>query len=197
MESIRKLIRETLDDCSIFEGANSFINIGPNAGLVTTRNTSDQIWLNLFDFKEKKCIGIITLRKVSDRAWGVTTVAAEKGNGSLMYEFGMMSVYPAGICTDRLGLTKDGAFSVFQKFIDNRSDIRKVFIKKEDSEYSTKYSTDETKSILENIICFKPTSIWFKKFIDKGAALMEKTGISKVEIEEVCRNYFVKRYKTG
>ncbi len=194
MHNIRRFIKEIVSEIVISEQAKMFFNIDPNTGLIISKDSSDQKWLNLFDFKANKCVGIITLRKFSDRTWGVTTVAADKGLGPLMYEFGMMSVYPAGICVDKIGSTSEAAFSVWKKFADNRGDIRKVIIKPEDIEYSSNYE-DDTKSFLENVIFLKTPSIWLKKITDRGEMLMKKHELIPEEISDICRDYFKKRYQ--
>lgn len=194
MDKIRKLIKETLENSKIFEGAGSFMSIPPNVGLIISKQTSDQIWLNLFNFSTKTCFGIITLRKVSEKAWGVTTIAAEKGFGPNLYELGMMAVYPAGICTDRNGPTNDLAFSVWKKFVDNRPDIKKVAIKKDDKEFSERYFQNEEKHYLENIICYRTPSIWYSKLIKRGNALIAQSGLSPLDISNACREYFSGKY---
>jgi hypothetical protein len=194
MESLRKLIRETLESTFVSEQAKSFFDVGPNIGLVVSKRTSDQIWLNLFNFKEKKCAGIITLRKFSDRAWGVTTVAADDGNGPLMYEIGMMMAYPAGICVDKVGPTSDAAFSVWKKFADNRNDVRKIQIKPGEPEYTNRYE-DENKAYLENLLCFKSPSLWLQKILNRGDYLLDQNEITPEDISNICRDYFRGRYE--
>ena len=193
---IRKIIKEAIEQI-MSEAAKGFFDIGPNIGLVVTKHTTEQIWLNLFDFKTKKSVAIITLRRVSNRAWGVTTVAADGGFGPLIFEVGMMYVSPSGICKDRIGETKDGALSIWKKFIEDRIDVKKIAIKEDEPEYSIKNAENPTKFFMENIICFKKPSIWLGKLISKGEVLIAQTGISIHEIDEIGRNYFVDRYKNG
>lgn len=194
MESLRKLIKETLESAFVSEQANGFFNIGPNIGLVVSKRTSDQIWLNLFDFKENKCSGTITLRKISDRAWTVTTVAANDGNGPLMYEIGMMMAYPAGICMDKIGQTSNAAFSVWKKFADNRNDVRKVEIKPNEPEYTKRYE-DEHKAYLENLLYLKSPSLWLQKILNRGDYLLDQNKINPEDISNTCRDYFKGRYE--
>lgn len=197
MQEIRRLIQETLEKSGILEDAQSFIDIPPSAGLVISKNTKDSIWLNLFDFKAKRCIGIITLRNYTDRAWGVTTVAAEKGLGPRMYELGMMAVYPSGLCTDRNGPTKEGAISVWKRFVDNRPDVKKTKIKPGDIEYSQRNIEDEERNFLENIICQRNKSIWFDKLVTRGETLMRQYDITPEQVSDTCREYFSNRYDNG
>lgn len=197
MDEVRRLIRETLAEILVNEQANTFFDIGPNIGLVISKDTGNQKYLNLFDFKEKRCVGVITLSNISNRAWGVTTVAADNGFGPVIYEVGMMFVYPQGICVDKFGPTKDGAFTVFKKFADEREDVRKIKVKENDEEFSNRYMEDEAKFYLDNLIFFKTKSIWLKKLIEKGYMLMDKTKISPEIIDYTCREYFKSRYSNG
>jgi hypothetical protein len=194
MDEVRKLIRETLSEVIVSEAARGFIDLDPNVGLVISKHTSDQLWINLFNFKLMKCQGIITLRKASSRAWMMTTVAADQGIGPVMYEIGMMSVYPAGVCLDRFGDTSADAFNVWKKFVDNRGDIQKIIIKPEDSEYFDRYADDEPKSYLENVICLRSKSIWFDKLIERGDRLMSQTSMKPQDVNDACRTYFIGRY---
>lgn len=197
MKKLKKLIQETLEKSGILEDAQSFIDLSPSVGLVISKNTNNSIWLNMFDFSQKKCVGIITLRKYTDRAWGVTTVAAEKGLGPKMYELGMMAVYPAGLCTDRNGPTRDGAMSVWKRFVDNRPDIKKTIVKPGEEEYSYRNSEDEERNFLENVICQRTQSFWFNKLLKKGEMLMSKHKITAPQISDTCRDYFSDRYDNG
>ena len=194
---IKKLIKEAVESIVMNEGTITFFQIGPNIGMVVTKHTTEQVWLDLFDFATKKCVGVITLRKISERAWGITTVAADNGYGPIMYELAMMYIHPHGVCTDRLSDTKDAAMNVCKKFVNDRIDVKKIQIKEDDIEYMTKNSENEEKFELQNIICAKKPSIWLGKLIKRGEDLIKSSGISTHEIEGLCRDYFMHRYKNG
>jgi hypothetical protein len=189
MNELRKLIREILE-----EAAAGFMSVGANTGLVITKKTNKLIF-NLFDFSKKECVGSITMTKVSDRAYFVETVAAESGFGPLMYEIAMMAVYPAGICVG--GPTNDKAFSVFNKFATSRNEIKKIILRPGDSEYSEIYQNNETKHYLSNIIFMRTKSIWFEKLLLRGQMLMNKTSMNDAEINNICQEYFLDKYRSN
>lgn len=187
MNSLRKLIREVIE-----EGANGFMSVSQNTGLVIEHGNK-RIVLSLFDFSKKECIGTITLKNISDRAWYVDTVAAEYGFGPLMYEIAMMAVYPAGICVG--GPTNDKAFSIFDKFSSLRGDVRKVKINPGDSEYNVSYESDEKKHYLSNLIFMRTKSIWFDKLLLRGEMLLKKTSIKNSDINDLSKKYFLDKYQ--
>lgn len=187
MNSLRKLIREVIE-----EGAAGFMSVNQNTGLVIEHGNK-RIILSLFDFSKKECIGTITLKNVSDRAWYIDTVAAEYGFGPLMYELAMMAVYPAGICVG--GPTNEKAFSIFDKFSSLRGDIRKVKINPVDSEYNVSYQSDEKKDYLSNLIFMRTKSIWFDKLLSRGEMLLKKTSMRNSDINDLSKEYFLGKYQ--
>ena len=189
MNSLRKLIREVIE-----EGAAGFMSVNQNTGLVIEHGNK-RIVLSLFDFSKKECIGTITLKNISDRAWYIDTVAAEYGFGPLMYELAMMAVYPAGICVG--GPTNEKAFSIFDKFSTLRGDIRKVKINPGDSDYNVSYQSDEKKDYLSNLIFMRTKSIWFDKLVLRGQMLMKQHSISKEEINDISQDYFMDKYRSN
>jgi len=193
MKEFRKLVRETLIAALVNEGALGFMDLEPSVGLVIGQN-STQIFINLFDFKTEKCVGTITLKKRSNRIWYVDTVAAEKGIGPLMYEIGMMAIYPAGIGVG--GPTNEKAFDIFNKFEQGRGDIKKVIIKPSDEDYTSFYRNDDLQHYLENIIFSRTKSIWFNKLEDRGRNLMEKNNLDIDFINKKCQNYFLNKYNS-
>ncbi len=180
----------------IGEGGATFMDIPPSVGLLRNDYDSSKIWLHLFDFKTKKCFGHITLAKLSDRSYMVTTIAAEKGFGPLMLEIGMMGAYPAGICLDRVADSKEGVWKMFEKFVDERPEIRKVSIKESDMEWDKRYldNDDEDKHFLYNIILFRHPSSWYSKMLERGARLSHENKMELSDITKICRDYFSNRY---
>lgn len=193
MKNLRKLIRETLERSVIFEDAKEFINFGPNVGLVIKNQSSEQIWLNFFDFNLKECVGVITLRKITNDTWSVTTVAAKDGFGPLMYKSGMMAVYPNKVCPDKFGTPSNKAINVWYKFYLNSGELKKEAIP-EDSQAFKDYG-DEDKNIFLNFSYSRPQSTMFKKFLENGTRLMKEKNISIEGIRKICSDYFMKRYE--
>lgn len=191
MNELRKLIRETLIAAMVNEGAFGFMDLEPSVGLVIGQK-SNYIFIYLFDFKKKVCVGNVTLKKTSDRMWYIDTVAAEKGLGPLMYEIAMMSVYPAGVGVG--GPTNPKAFDVFNKFSHGRGDIRKIILKPGDTEYTSAYRNDELQDYLSNIIFLRTKSLWFDKLVERGRRLMDETGLNVDSVEEACQGYFIYKY---
>lgn len=181
----------------IGEGSSTFMDIPPSVGLIRNDYDSSKIWLHLFDFKEKKCFGHITLAQLSDRSYMVTTIAAEKGFGPLMLEIGMMGAYPSGICLDRVATSKEGVWKMFKKFADERPEIRKSYIKPSDMEYDNRHIDDDEKHFLYNVILFRHPSSWYSKVLERGARLSQDSGMDGKEITAICRQYFSNRYENG
>ena len=182
----------------IDEGASNFIDIPPNVGLIKRNINSNVITFNLFDFKDQKCFGYLELNKLTDRSFMVSSISAEKGFGPLLLEIGMMGVYPSGICIDRLVSTKNAVWSMFEKFVQNRSEIEKTKIEISDKEYDSRYeNSEEDRHVLNNIILSRPTSTWYNKEIQKGIRLYNESNVSLEDITSSCRGYFTGRYENG
>lgn len=178
------------------EGAAEFMNVPPNVGLITIEGGFGGMSVALFDFKEKKCYGYVFLSYFSDRVYGLINIAAEPGYGPLITECAMMSVYPKGICVDRVGGTKQKVWDMLKKFADSRGDITKKRIEEKDMEYDGRYleKDDEDKHYVMNLIFSRTPSTWYKKLIDRGGRLSQETGIGPTEVRYICRQYFTDRY---
>lgn len=193
MQIIRKLIREILEQAVLSEMAKDFFELDPNVGLVILKPSSDQIWLNLFNFKTQECVGIITVRRISDRAWSVTTVAASDGFGPLLYKIAMMAVYPSGICSDRIASSSEEGVNVWRKFYKMPSEVKRHEIKPGDIEYK-KFPDDEEKEFVLNQLYSRPMSTWFRKILLRGEKMLSEYKIDAKTVSDICRNYFMKRY---
>lgn len=182
-----------MEEQFLSEMAKDFFDLDPNVGLVILKPSSEQIWLHLFNFKTKQCVGIITIRKISDRAWTVTTVAAEKGFGPLMYKIAMMAAYPSAICSDRVASSSKDDINVWRNFLKIPSEVKRQIIKPGEVEYKV-FTDDEEKEMILNQLYSRPISSWFKKALERGNKLMTNYKINQDEISQICRNYFMKRY---
>lgn len=189
--NIRKLIKETVAQV-INEAPKDFIDLGPNVGLVIQYPSSEQVWLNFFDFKDKKCIGVITLRKLTTGIWHINTVAGEQGLGPLLYKTGMMAVYPDGVCADRIHNSK-AAVNVWHKFYLSPGELKKIPITKDNEAYKD-YGNEDLNIIL-NFLYYRPESTWFKKMVDKGVQLMSSSESDSNAIRGICSDYFKSRYQ--
>ena len=185
---------QTLGEEELVEGASNFSDIPESVGLIKSKGDDSKIWLHLFDFKDKKCVGHITLAKLSDRSYMLTTIAAEKGFGPIVLEMGMMAASPAGVCIDRVTPTRGRVWDMFDKFID-RSDIKKEWIEKTDMEYDDRFISDENRHFPMNVILFKSPSSEYNKLIENGAMLAKSTDMDYSSIANICRGYFSKRYE--
>jgi len=188
-----RLGKQQLGEEIIEEKAATFIDVPPSVGLVKYKTTLG-VSLHLFDFKANKCFGHISLQELSNRSYMVTTIAAEKGFGPLMLEIGMMGVHPAGICVDRVGPTKASVWNMFKIFFNERSEIKKISIKKGEEEYDNRYEEDESRNYLYNTIFSRPPSTWYNKVLERGARLSQDSGIEQKEIVDICRGYFTDKY---
>ena len=120
-KKIRSLIRETL----LFEAKKDISEIQDGFALMITKRTPI-IDMILFDLKENKIVGTISAIKYPKmKNFAISTVAAEKGFGSLMYEIMMTYVSPLGIMPARDGDIREGAYNVYKRFFDLRPDIKK------------------------------------------------------------------------
>ena len=189
-----RLGKQQLGEEVIEEKAATFMDVPPSVGLVKYKTTLG-VSLHLFDFKTRKCFGHISLQELSKRSYMVTTIAAEKGFGPLMLEIGMMGVYPAGICIDRVGPSKAPVWNMFNVFINERPEIKTVHIKEGDEEYDNRHAEDEGRHFLYNTICFRPPSSWYNKMLERGARLSQDNGTQQKEIVDICRGYFTDKYR--
>jgi len=181
------------------EGATGFMDVPPNVGLVVIEGGFRGVSVALFDFKEKKCYGYVFLSNFSNRSYGLINIAAEQGYGPLITECAMMSVYPSGICVDRVGGTKQKVWDMLRRFADSRGDITKVVISEKDMEYDNRYleDGDEDRHYIMNLLFSRTPSAWYKKLIERGNRLSEETGIGPTEVRYICREYFSSRYENG
>lgn len=189
--NIRKLIKETIEGV-LNEAPLSFMDFGPNIGLVIQKPSSEQIWLNFFDFKNKKCVGVATVRKLESGVWHLNTVAGEKGFGPIIYKSAMMAVYPDSVCADRIN-NSQAAINIWHKFFTNSGELKKIPISQNNPLY--KDYGDENINLFLNILYSRPASSWFKKMIAKGEYLASETQLDASSIRNICSTYFKGRYQ--
>jgi len=185
----------SINEDTIEEGASGFMDIPPYVGLVSSDEGFRSKSFSLFDFKNKKCIGYISLSEFSDRSYCLVNIAAEPGYGPLMTEIGMMGVYNKGVCVDRNGPTKQKVWDMLNVFAESRGDITKIKISQSDMEYDDRYLSDnEKRDYIMNLIFYRTPSAWYKKLLDRGIRLMGDTKINSTEIRNIGRDYFSSRY---
>jgi hypothetical protein len=195
----RKENSVSINEYVVEEGARGFMDVPPSVGLIVIEGGFRGVSVALFDFKEKKCYGYVFLSEFSDKSYGLINIAAEPGYGPLITECAMMSVYPKGICVDRVGDTKQKVWDMMKKFADSRGDITKVVISKKDMEYDGRYleQGDEDKHYIMNLLFSRTPSAWYNKLLERGVRLSEETGIGPTEVRYICREYFSGRYENG
>lgn len=184
----------SINEDVVEEGASGFMDIPPYVGLVASDEGFRSKSFILFDFKNKKSIGYISLVEFSERSYCLVNIAADPGYGPLMTEIGMMGVYNKGICVDRNGPTKQKVWDMLKIFADSRGDITKVKISKGDMEYDDRYLDDEERNYIMNLIFYRTPSAWYKKLLDRGNRLMGESGMDSTEIRNIGREYFSSRY---
>ena len=184
----------SINEDVVEEGASGFMDIPPYVGLVASDEGFRSKSFILFDFKNKKSIGYISLVEFSEKSYCLVNIAADSGYGPLMTEIGMMGVYNKGICVDRNGPTKQKVWDMLKIFADLRGDITKVKIVKGDMEYDGRYSDDEERDYIMNLIFYRTPSAWYKKLLDRGSRLMDESGMDSTEIRNIGREYFSSRY---
>jgi hypothetical protein len=128
MNSFKKLIRKLIKESLISEAKKDISELQTGYALIITKKSSI-LDLFLYDLNEDKVVGQIAAYKRSQmKNYGVSTVAAEYGFGSTMYEILMTYIYPYGIMPARDGDVREGAYNVYKKFFD-RKDVKKNFLK--------------------------------------------------------------------
>lgn len=184
----------SINEDVVEEDASGFMDIPPYVGLVASDEGFRSKSFILFDFKNKKSIGYISLVEFSERSYCLVNIAADPGYGPLMTEIGMMGVYNKGICVDRNGPTKQKVWDMLKIFADSRGDITKVKILKGDMEHDDRYLDDEERDYVMNLIFYRTPSAWYKKLLDRGSRLMGESGMGSTEIRNIGREYFSSRY---
>ena len=86
---------------------------------------------------------------------------------------------------------------MLKTFADSRGDIRKDEIVPSDMEYDDRYSDDEDRDYVMNLIFYRTPSAWYKKLLDRGNRLSSEAGMNSTEIRNICRDYFSGRYENG
>jgi len=140
MNSLRKLIRETIKEALLSEAAMDLTEVlkNPYIGLAVTKNRQ-AFQLDLYDFSKQRILGTIECVHVAENIFEVTGVAAEKGYGPLMYELAMMTIYDNGLTATRGGDIRGTAWEIWKKFY-KRDDIGKFPIKLGIGAYSGEYA---------------------------------------------------------
>jgi hypothetical protein len=84
--------------------------------------------ITLYDPKSDKVFGHIRISPTKNKATDfnfMNVVAAQKGFGPMMYEFGMMLSSPKGLMGARDGDIRGDAMNVWKQFYTNRPDVEK------------------------------------------------------------------------
>lgn len=151
----------------------------------------------LYDLNEDKIVGEISAYKYSKmKNFAVSTVVAERGFGSLMYEIMMTCVNPLGIMPSRDGGVREGAYQVYKRFFDLRKDIIKINLNPEDTDFSEEIAdmfSDEDKEfyILQAVYFYSFGKEKFNTLIKNAKKL---TPDKSAEIFNKANEYFTSKY---
>ncbi len=105
-----------------------------------------------------------------------------------------MAAYPAGICSDRIAGSSEDDVNVWRKFFKLPSEVKRQIIKPGEVEYK-EFPDNEEKEMVLNQLYSRPISSWFKKALERGNKLMSEYKMGEDEISQICRNYFMQRYR--
>lgn len=194
--NIRKLIRETIEEVMLSEAAfnSSDILSNPDLGILAETNNSFSVVI-LYDYKLHKALGMISCRATDNPdIIQFVAVAAEKGYGPIMYEFGMMLIYSKFLVPTRDADIRGTAFGVWEKFT-QRADVEHLVLDEEDPGFSEDYfDMGDEAAVVGNTACRKSPSGEFKQLIAKGEELGNKYKISKERVKQDGDNFFGYKY---
>lgn len=156
----------------------------------------------LYDFDDKKILAYAQVRKWSlkDETWQIDMTAAEKNYGPDLYDFALMSVYPESVKPSHT--IKIAAQKVWTYYKDNRSDVKKEIIDKDDEDYEDDFE-ENTDGPMENdpavldLINIRYTlkqSDVFTELVNRGKIYMDKYNVKEADILRIGRAYFWKKY---
>lgn len=177
---------------------NQFGLILHNGGRGTKETT-----LTLYDFKNKKVMGFIEAIKKKGEIPELAKSAAEKGYGPSMYDFILMS-FDEGLVPDRESVS-EAALNIWRHFLNNRSDVKKESISKEDPSYINSYIKHEDKDedpvhkdeeglkILNTNYKLSPSKE-YADLIERGNELMKEHSTNSNNINKAGNLYFTKKY---
>jgi len=195
MNSFKKLIRKLIKESLISEAKKDISELQTGYALIITKKSSI-LDLFLYDLNEDKVVGQIAAYKRSQmKNYGVSTVAAEYGFGSTMYEILMTYIYPYGIMPARDGDVREGAYNVYKKFFD-RKDVKKISLKPEDFDYSEEIENmfsdeDEEFYILQTVYFYSFGKEKLNKLIEAGKKISKE---KKKEMFDKTTEFFDKKY---
>jgi hypothetical protein len=195
MNSFKELIRKLIKESLISEAKKDISELQKGYVLIITEKYSI-LDLFLYDLNQDKVVGQISAYKNSEmKNYGVSTVAAEYGFGSTMYEILMTYIYPYGIMPARDGDVREGAYNVYKKFFD-RKDVKKISLKPEDFDYSEEIENmfsdeDEEFYILQTVYFYSFGKEKLNKLIEAGKKISKE---KKKEMFDKATEFFDKKY---
>lgn len=194
MENIRKLIKETIEKV-INEVAVSMTDVlgNPDIGLIVNKNAHHTVVV-LYNFKTGRVIGEITYRLAAKGVEQFVGVAAEQGYGPLIYELGIMSAFNHAMVPTRDGDIRGGAFSVWEKFMNNPGFTKHV-LSPDDEAYSEAYEEfGEKENVIGNTALIKSPDSKYSDLLNRSPELINKYRISAKEIGRRAGDYFAYKY---
>ena len=169
-----------------------------NGGRVTKETT-----LTLYDFKNKKVFGFIEAIKKKGEIPEIAKSAAEKGYGPSMYDFILMT-FEEGLVPDRESVS-EAALNIWRHFVNNRPDVDKETLDKENPSYINSYvkhedddkdpahADEEGLKILNTIYKLNPSKE-YTDLIERGNELMREHSTNSNNINKAGNLYFTKKY---
>ena len=195
MNYFKKLIRKLIKESLISEAKKDISELQTGYALIITEKSSI-LDLFLYNLNEDKVVGqIAAYKRPQMKNYGVSTVAAEYGFGSTMYEILMTHIYPYGIMPARDGDVREGAYNVYKKFFD-RKDVKKISLNPEDFDYSEEIENmfsdeDEAFYILQTVYFYSFGKEKLNKLIEAGKKMSEE---KKKEMFDKATEFFDKKY---
>jgi hypothetical protein len=196
MIKLRKKIRDLIKENILFESKKDISEIQDGYALIITKNPPI-IDMILYDLNEDKIVGEISAYKYPKmKNFSVSTVAAERGFGSLMYEIMMTYASPLGIMPSIDGDIREGAYKVYKRFFEERKDIKKINLDPKDVDFSKEVENmfsedDEEFYILQTIYFYSFGKEKLNKLIKNAKNLPPD---KESEIFDKAGDYFISKY---
>lgn len=181
----------------------------PKIGLIVNkwaRNGKPHAVLVLYNFDDEKILGYVEMEKLASHSdnYKIERSAAEKDYGPDCYDFALMFASPDGV---RPSWTiKPAAEKVWEYYRDNRTEVKKVEMKKDHDDYVGFYGTDDEHEKegkdpevlkLVNTIFYLEQSKDYQKLVERGREFAESHNVDvhKIANASTLRNtYFHDKY---
>lgn len=155
----------------------------------------------LYDFDDKQVLAFAQIREW-DGLWEINMTAAEKNYGPDLYDIALMSAYPESIIPSKT--IRPDAQKVWKYYKENRTDVKKVSIPKDHSEFKKRYETEVNGKeeysndpamldVINTMYSLEKTDM-FDALVKRGEEYIEKYKVDVNKIIHIADRYFWKRY---